>query len=280
MLIDVKPRVIKPPYGSFEIDLGHPLANGLYGGIIFNSGGQPRDIVKGFNSVFTASRPTWKSRMGGYGLFFDMSLTQAVTVPMNPVPTTILGMTWAMGINVATEGGGGGGGRIYTDGVADNTSPQLQWVGSGLGVININDSRSIVNATCTTSGGNITANKDCHICITDDQTSVLSPNMFKAYFNGVSSALTAGSNGAGTLVDPTAYSLGGLASAAARSIDGVMYYFYKYGRILTQNEAMWLRDEPYAFFRPRPAIWYSFTAGQAATASTRPPSLALTGVGI
>lgn len=244
-------------------------------------GGPPISLVIRARSTFTASRPVWKSYPGGAGLFFNTTATQAVTVPMMIIPTTATGQSWAWGMNVATEGGNGtGAGRIYTNGVVDNTNPQVLWQGLGLGVVMISDDRSTVDASCVTSGANIVANTDCHVVITDDINVILSPGMFKAYFNGVSATLAAASNGSGVLLDPAFYSLGGLASAASRSIDGVIYYFYKYSRILSQSEALWLKSEPYAFLRSRPAVWYSFSAGQAATGNTRPPSLALTGVGI
>lgn len=270
MLIDIRPRIRKPLYGRVEIEESHPLAIGLTGGVVLNEdGGPPLELRQLNRATFTASTPIWKSAPGSErALFFDLNNTQAVTVPMPIVPATATGISWAFALNVASAGGGSGGGRIFTNGISDNAAPQIQWVGSGLGVINIMDHRSLADASCATSGANIAVNTDCHIVIADDQTIVLSPTMFKAYFNGVSSSLTAGSNALGTISDPTSYSIGGLASLAARSIDGVLYYFYKYARVLTQTEALWLKAEPYAFLRQRPAITYSFMRGTTAAAVT------------
>lgn len=278
MLVDIRPRTRKPFFGSVDIDWAHPLASGLMGGVILNEGGgRPFELINLTQTILTPSRPSWRANRA---LFFDATNTQAVTVPMKAIPTNLTGQSWAFAINVATQGGANTG-RIFTNGTSDNANPQIQWQATGLGTISIGDHRSLADATCMTSGANIVANTDCHIVVTDDINITLSPGMFKAYFNGVSSALTAGGNGLGTLSDPTSWTLGGLASLAARSIDGVMYYFYKYGRILSQSDALWLQQEPYAFLRPRPAIWYSFSATTTGAAATRrPPSLALTGVGI
>lgn len=229
------------------INWAHPLATGLMGGILLNEGGGlPLEFSRGGISTFTTSKPIWRGNSGGLGLFFDLTNTQAVTIPMPVIPTTAPGQSYAFCINVATEGGANSG-RIITNGTSDNAPPQVQWSTAGLSTISIQLQRSIANPSCTTSGANIVANKDCHIVITDDQSVTLSPNMYTAYFNGVSASLTAGSNALGTILDPTSLTVGGLASTAPRSIDGTLYYFYKYARVLTQVEALWLMDEPDAF---------------------------------
>lgn len=279
MLIDIKPRVNKLPQGRCEIDWSHPLAFGLKGGLILNEGaGTPLEIVTGQRTTFTASPPGWRSFPGSrLGLFFTRLVAQAVTVPFPTIPSTGIGQSWAFGFNVPATAGTDGD-RIFCNGIVDDTNPKLMWTGAGLATISLADDRSVQDASCTITLANIVADKDCHVVISDDLSITLSPTMFRAYFNGVSATLVIGANGAGTPVDPAALTVGGLTSVA-RSISGVMYYFYKYGRVVSQTEAVWLKAEPYAFFKPKPAVWYSFTAGQAA-ASTRPPSLALTGVGI
>lgn len=247
----------RKPVRDFYVNWAHPLALGLMGGILLNeAGGPPIEFTRGGISTFTSSKPVWRGAAGGLGLFFDLNNTQAVTVPIPVIPTTALGQSYAFAVNVATEGGGSGGGRIITSGTTDNAAPQVQWIGTGLDTMNIQTQRSISAPSCAVSGANIVANRDCHIVITEDQTVTLSPNMFKAYFNGVSASLTAGANAVGTIADPTSLTLGGLASVAARSIDGTLYYFYKYARVLTQVEVLWLMDEPDAFISDEmPSTW-------------------------
>lgn len=209
-------------------------------------------------------------------MFFDQGNTQAVTLPMRTASSaTVVGMSWATGINVASSGGGTAG-RIWSDGVNVNTGPSLQW-SVLLTALQLNDERSSASAGCTMTGAPIVANQDCHIVATDDLAVTTSPDCFKVYFNGVSNALVGAGNGSGTVVDPASYALGGLPSVAARSIDGVMYYFYKWGRILSQAEAIWLRDEPYAFLRPHLAITYSFMHGSTAVATVFRKTLSMHG---
>lgn len=262
MIIVPRPRTRKPVLNQVEIDWSHPLAQGLEACWLLNDGNtRVLDLTGKHTGVITdTANVTFSVGSLGVGISSVSSLSAIRGIIIsNPVsissgaPWSWDGMTtWIPGELYGTLLAQGAVRGIY----------QFE-TGGGAGKIDLFGVGDTSSGTATAAG---TTN---HFIMTTTGTSAI------FYLNGVqdgaAQAHTALSYAFDTMFNDT----------ASDTFVGKCFFQRVWTRTLTSREARQLATEPYCFLKERPAIFYSFTVTTTGAAATRrPPSLALTGVGI
>ena len=253
----------KPPVGA-QLNLGHPLAQGIVGCWLFNenSGLRAYDLSGRGNTGTLTNGPTWSAGRRGRALNFD-GVNDDVLAGTGSSLNITGNITIAAWIYPKSFGGGTKG-RIFDKNDASPT------VGYDLQLedTTVNDGFAWVlgnGAASTSSNANV-------IQLNQWQHVVLSYNGSNCnfYVDGTSAgspAFTTNSSSSSTITA----SIGGRASDTARQFDGLIDEVRIYNRALSSTEVRWLFTDPYAcFVPPAPRLRYFIAAPPAAvvTAAT------------
>jgi len=248
--------IVKPPLGS-QIQLGHPLAQGLVVGWLFNEGNGV--IVRdssGNPNHGTITNAIWVAAKHGSGLYFDGTGDDVqATLPLiftaaNPISAVI--MAKDLGTTVR--------GLLNVQG-ATGAANQVLCVYYDPANSRISVSHAQTSGSCRYSSA-FTTSAWTHIAVTHAGGNVHPDN----YLNGVLS------NGAasGTL-STFGNSVLQVGKGITAAYDGlsVIDHVFLYNRVLNANETKQLAADPFAMFHHRPLELWSAAARLAGTAYVR-----------
>lgn len=231
------PRV-KPPFGTFELDRGHPLGAFLVAGFLLNErGGPPMELVRKVRSSVQGS-PTWmntKREMGRrYGAAGDVDAYPSLDI-LTPGPELTLvaycsqrdGSTWGP----VTSGG-------YIASKEDANAGSYDWAMLRGGTDQL---RFIYGAVQVVDSGLTAIDKDFFAITASPSGQNFQSGNLVATTAGVTlvnnqKRLTLG----GRFLNPT-YDV---------TMDGVLNTFYWFNKAFTFGQLAWLKEEPYSMFRP------------------------------
>lgn len=243
------PRV-KPPFGSAEIDWGHPLATDLHDCVLLNEGGGTAVINLGpggtpgsLVSVSGGLWPAWSGSVEGLAVKpgSQTSTTKSeIRVPSHggftgQLPAAmrirVIPNVYASNYNMLAEKGTTSPASDAEFGIYINaTGSAFSWIyfGGGAGV--------------ALSGGSVTVGRVHDIVCTRDSVGLIS-----VYLDGqfiVSKTLT------GVLVSPNNWRLGNSTMGGTLGAEMTYLVLQSWRRSLTPTEVLGLWTEPYAFLRP------------------------------
>ena len=239
------PRV-KPPFGSVELDRGHPLARGLVGYWLFNEGGGPLALdLAGANIGTLTNGPTWVSGRAGPALNFD-GVNDYVDAGA-AANFTSEGFTLALWINFDTLDGTGEDGNpvLFNKGQFEVDGYYLQSQDAVNRNLVLVTNQSAANQQTKSSNNTLSLGDWQHLVATRSGATV------KLYRNGVEVSYAS----TGTHIDPastTSNSVIGryLPSAANFHVNGLIDDVRVYNRALSAVEVLQFFLEPYAMLRP------------------------------
>ena len=248
--VAMRPKTTKPPFGSVQINWGHPLARDLRLCVLFNEGaGLPRDLL--WHGPATQSGTmSWLTNSSGPGVaaggttsdFFSfgslVDLTGIGTLSVTAIATPV-GM--ARGDFVCHWGAAGSRHFNLLQGVTAST---FQFFGS-------------------TDGSNSTGSNTISFSVgqTYRLTGVADGTDIRLYQNGVAGTPVA----VGTLYGGATNTVNVGANDNSGSTTQVTLA-YIHARPLSASECAWLHAEPYAFLSSVPAVTYVFMRTPAAPA--------------
>jgi len=239
MPIDLKPRIIKPAFGTVEVNWGHPLANGLRHAILLNEGGgPPKDIVTGAQGTPTAGA-TWGGNQEGIcGKLaaatdnFNFG-SAALSVGNQNSSVLFRGIVGATSIDRYAVMIGGTG----TDEVEFGVNNSNAWEVLLPGVVDINFSVGPTVGHYCSAGFTYQRLVGATLDVHD-----ITANVFSTASKAATNAPAQGSN---------SY-VGG--DGSSRSWRSSLNFAFIWARLLTPAEFCWLHAEPYAMFRPRTPV--------------------------
>ena len=268
-LLDTRPRVVKLPFGSVEVDWGHPLARKLVHYWPTNEGGGNQTNLTSPPwpaKLQSANLAVWSTDAKGLTMKFSGAQFNAVgvipslvtspvsifagVVLVNNVGTQIIA-SWGDAAGASADLGmtpTRGGGGLF----------KVEWNGTILTgtLANILNRPSVVGWTRAGSTGSWTAT---------------------IYQNGILD--TRGTTATNPVTAGT-FALGRPGDFNGAYFNGQIEWLGVWSRALSASEALWLAKEPYAFLRPRPAARTAFMQGsQVAAAAPVLPWRTLIGVG-
>lgn len=249
------PRV-KPPYGSVEVDWGHPLARGVEFVTLLNEGaGGPLELTqRRIGALLGATPPLWGATGKGIGLIGQTNTAEnGIDYGNLPYLANIAAATasWAFLINPkdATECNLAERGDLTFDaeGWQIGDLSAAGWLALRVSNSASSNTRAAINTP--------PLGKSSSVVFVFDGTQTGSN--IKIYLDGVAQSHAFDSNGDGSgFGDDTTgprhkVRLMFQDSANAKSFTGQMAYAYIWkGRQLQASDALRLHAEPYAFLRP------------------------------
>lgn len=262
----------KPPYGSVEIDLGHPLARGLIIAVLANEGGGPvTDLVSMTSATNFSPYPVWTT--GAFGMGTNASGgTKFAEFPHNARqrPTTFISAVVACReVNSGATQGPFGFPYI----AAAGTHFIINW---GFNKVAANNNLAFV----ITQGGFASEAFTDIVTMTSGVDSVFGGvydgSNVTGYRNGKQSGTPAATTGAIDSFD-VGVSFSGFNEKNAGWIDNC-YYGFAWNRPLSAAEFLWSYSEPFALVRQRVVRRY-FTPQTTPPVVTTTPTRTLMGVG-
>ena len=269
------PRV-KPPYGSVEIDGGHPLAQGLVSAMLFNEGAGPASdlVLERSGEPFTTSAnpgaPLWTvTSQGVEGDFSQAALGYYKTPGFMENNNSHFSVYF---VGKFTTGA-----ARYAGGIGGGASDRLSWGyddgGAGLQWLFLFNSVAFINSTLIPTTGHVYA---MGMAYTRGSQMLFHEHSLTAKTVRIATISTASTPATG---GPDIHLVGCRNTQDnfwSNSIN--RHYFWK--RPLTAGEFLWLNAEPYAFLRPIIRRRYFVPSAAAAPAgSTVQRRLTLLGVG-
>lgn len=261
-MLDLKPRLVKPAFGSVEVNRAHPLSRALlFCALLNEGGGPPLELVGKQWATNSATPPAWVIGALGPGLK-DTSENSAIWVDLNlsiaPQNTYSLFalskiITADAGtVNTVIDDDDGGANRKYQLRMSNTVSAQAEFVFFD----------TVPNPYNATGATILTPGKDYAIGAT-----LTTAKVGTVYLNGVKDASVTGAN---TMATPTN-------TARLLSFKGgtfgpntLIYVVYGWNRELSASEMLWISKEPYVFLLRVPAVRYFFVKTPAAAGGVGP----------
>ena len=263
-------RNVKSPFGSVQINWGHPLAQGLGFALVFNEGaGAPYNLVSSHSTTLTGTGLKWNVRSLGLSQTHPTSGSghyDTVTwfgTRTNRYSLFLLGQPDAVGTIQSMLDDDNNTTRIF----------QFRTSAGNVGQFIFFD--TVPNAYTAGGTSAIAVGTNFSLAATLDASKVGT-----LYFNGKSEGTAAGAN---TIATPTTTVrvFERKVGATPQITTGGLYVANGWpARTLTASDILWLHAEPYAFLQSIPAVTYVFlrtpdAAGPAAVTPLR----SLMGVG-
>ena len=267
-------KTTKPPFGTAQINWGHPLAFGLSSCLLLNEGGGLllNDFVYSAGASYAregtpATEFQWLPTVRGIGLVIDGDGTGTLEIEYqgSGVPITANSNFSDFWVADITALAGGNPGLWRSGALNDgdhfhifqggNNRVWVRWAGSDILLPGA--------GTALTTG------------MHSEGISLVSGSRVTEYIDGVQTqtathAVATGSRTINAL---------GWQAASTDSVRGRYILFYCWSRALSSTEFLWLHAEPYAFLQPIPAVTYAFMRTPAAPAAGVTPLRTLMGVG-
>lgn len=240
MRLDIKPRYLKPPSWTVELDRRHPLARGLYFASLFEGGGIATDFVHNYASTPNGGITGSTGSVAGFGVGSKMAGAQFHNYTQLVADAAIIGPCSVLALVVVSPITGnsffnketGNGGSVNAlEFRSDTGVGALQFVSPGGAVAG--------------NGPTLTANIPQMIGYVDPANDGSTVGTY--YLNGVP---TVANNPHVRGTAPNSLQIGQRQDAGV-SLTGTIFFGYIWGRALSSNEMLWLYKEPYAFFRPK-----------------------------
>jgi hypothetical protein len=233
MLIDIKPRIRKPPFGSVEIDWGHPLAPDLICVLANEGGGGIINLVQGVAATSSGS-PTWGVSVNGVVRKYASASSQYDSVPH----------IWNGSSDYTIAG------RVrFTDLSHNNVLLVLDNI-NAFHILRSDSAAATLrfyDGTTSQTGGTTLSN-----AVTYDVAAVHKGTAMSLYLNAIPDVADAVGGNPGAVTG--AHLIG--QTVGVWFADMFIDYVYAYRRALQASLIMQLHAEPYAFLRPKIARHY------------------------
>ena len=268
--VDFRPRTRKPPFGSVQVNWGHPLAAGLTDYWLLAEGaGQAVNLVTDVRSTSTAIPPGVVGP-GGMSRSFDGGTSNRFLD--GRVRQYGNGINYSVWCRCRATAGDAFQNPLDSDDGASLRVFQLRFSNTNqYNFITFNTGGGNSNA----SGGTLTLNVDTSL------SGTANADLATVYQDGI--AQHTSSFGAGTLASNNDTIRIGkyLGGTTTQPFTGQVYACARWQRVLLAPEMRWLHIEPYAFLQPIPAVTYAFmrTPAAAPAGPGAPPLRTLMGVG-
>ena len=247
------PRV-KPPFGSVQINQGHPLAGDMISCILLNETGGGRIIdLAAQGQVVTLVGMPWASTAQGWGVDNNSDGDEIDWQPgISVAAGSHFSDFWIVAVDTYNGGNSGG----WRSGAASN--------GTSFHIINVAARTVYVRWNgvdiLPTTGGDARPSSGLY----SDGLTIVNATRASTYLNGRQdrSATHATATAAFTINNH------GWQNATSERIDGRWVVRYLWRRPLSSDEHRWLHVEPYTFLRPR--VYRRYFVPAAAGAATWP----------
>jgi hypothetical protein len=245
------PRV-KPPFGSVEIDWSHPLAQRLVSCFLLNEGGgPPLDLATGLRGLLVSDSATvspWSTRAAGSYFKSGGTNLGSFGTSLNAADDAIVNVT-SENFTIVVD--------VYPHPDDETASPPVLYAshrdGPGWQVRRSPNAAAALEFNTIGSGSGTLASDVNSLIDGRLQRCVVARagTTGHIYIDGIEPGYSV----ATSLVDPgsvsTPYCIAGsIGLNGACPADGVDRALFYRNRALSQSDAMWLAEEPYAFLRP------------------------------
>lgn len=269
MFVRIRPQTVKPPFGSVQINWGHPLAHGLVGCWLFNEGAGDR--VFDLRSIHTGTLingPTWTYGRTRIALEFD-GLNDYVSIPHNAALTITGPLSISAWVRLDTNTNHVIAHKAVGNGTLNNPYTYRLTSSATITFIRANAASFVA----VESTGTVSLSVWHHVQVTINVADVV-----RHYIDGVLASTPSASIAPTENTEPTL--LGKRADDNATTFfDGRMEDVRIYNRELSAIEVFQSYAEPYAFLQVQNPIFYSIPTAAVAGGVVTPRSLGLLGVG-